>query len=151
MKEVAGQLRLKLAAFRELAAFAQFGSDLDPATKRELDIGQRLMRLLRQSQYLPMPVERQIAVIWAATFPAKPQNDEFKDPKKYPEGMFILDVDVDDMQDFEKELLSYMDGNAADCLKEIRETGKLTKELEKKLFDHVSKFRTAFLASRKKK
>jgi F-type H+-transporting ATPase subunit alpha len=109
------------------------------------------MQLLKQGQYQPMPVERQIVVIWAATFPAKPQNDEYKDPKKYPEGMFILDIDVDDMQNFEKELLSYMDGNAPDVLKEIRETGKITKEMEKKLFDHVSRFRTAFLASRKKK
>ncbi|MCK6545894.1 F0F1 ATP synthase subunit alpha [Myxococcota bacterium] len=149
MKDVAGQLRLKLAAFRELAAFAQFGSDLDPATKRELDIGSRLMRLLRQGQYNPQPVERQVAVIWAATFPSKPQNDEFKDPKKYPEGMFILDIAVDEMGAFESELLSYLDGNAPELLKEIRESGKISKDLEKKLFDAVQKFRTAFLARKK--
>jgi F-type H+-transporting ATPase subunit alpha len=149
MKDVAGQLRLKLAAFRELAAFAQFGSDLDPATKRELDLGQRLMELLKQDQFTPMPVERQIVVVWAATFPAKPQNEEFKDPKKYQEGMFILDVPVENMKRFETELLSYLDGNAADGLKEIRESGKISKELEKKLFDHVSKFRTSFLAAAK--
>jgi F-type H+-transporting ATPase subunit alpha len=151
MKDVAGQLRLKLAAFRELAAFAQFGSDLDPATKRELDLGTRLMQLLKQDQYVPMPVEKQIVVIWAATFPAKPQNDEFKDPKKYPEGMFILDIEVDDMKAFEAELFSYFEGNASDVLKEIRTTGKISKELEKKMYDHVTRFRTAYLASRKKK
>src|SRR5205814_63184 len=106
-----------------------FGSDLDPATKRELDIGTRLMRLLRQSQYNPFPVERQIVVIWAATFPAKPQNEEFKDPRKYPEGMFILDVDVEDMGAFEQEILSYFDGNAKDVFDEIRTSGKISKEL----------------------
>ncbi|MCB9646987.1 MAG: F0F1 ATP synthase subunit alpha [Deltaproteobacteria bacterium] len=146
MKAVAGQLRLKLAAFRELAAFAQFGSDLDATTKRELDLGSRLMELLKQPQYEPMAVERQVVVVWAATFPAKPENAEFKDPKKYPEGMFILDVPVERIQAFEDELLSYLDGNAADLLKTLRETGKIDAALEKKLFDSVSAFKKAFMA-----
>jgi F-type H+-transporting ATPase subunit alpha len=150
MKDVAGQLRLKLAAFRELAAFAQFGSDLDAATKRELDIGSRLMELLRQDQYVPISVERQILVIWTAMFPSKPQNDEFKDFKKYQEGMLMLDIPVEDMRRFEAELLSYFDGNAPELLKELRETGKFTKELEKNMYDHVVKFRTSFLAAQKK-
>ncbi|MCB9654252.1 MAG: F0F1 ATP synthase subunit alpha [Deltaproteobacteria bacterium] len=150
MKTVAGHLRLKLAAYRELAAFAQFGSDLDPATKRELDIGQRLMQLLKQPQYAPAPVERQVVVVWAATFPSKPQNEEFKDQKKYKEGMFILDLAVDDMNAFEQDLLSYMDANAPEVLKEIRERGEISAAVEKQLFDHVTKFRTAFLASRAK-
>ncbi len=148
MKAVAGHLRLKLAAFRELAAFAQFGSDLDPATKRELDIGQRLMELLKQAQYEPMPTAKQVVVIWAATFPSKPLNDEYKDPKKYAEGMFILDVAPKDMGVFQTELLSYFEGNAPEIIKEIEDTGKISKELEKQLFEHVTKFRTAFLASR---
>jgi F-type H+-transporting ATPase subunit alpha len=139
-------LRLKLAAFRELAAFAQFGSDLDPATKRELDIGQRLMELLKQPQYQPMPVERQVVVVWAATFPSKPQNAEFKDVKQYPEGMFILDIPVEKMADFERELLSYFDGNAPDILKELREKQNISAELEKRLYDHVTKFKKAFLS-----
>ena len=147
MKSVAGHLRLKLAAFRELAAFAQFGSDLDPATKRELDIGERLMELLKQPQYEPMPVERQIIAVWAATFPSKPLNAEYKDIKKYPEGMFILDVPVEDMRRFESELLSYFDGNASDVLEDIKTSGKITAETEKKLFEHVTKFRTQFLAA----
>ena len=150
MKGVAGHLRLKLAAFRELAAFSQFGSDLDPATKRELDIGQRLMELLKQPQYEPMAVERQVAVVWAATFPSKPINDEYKDPKKYSEGMFILDVPVEEMKAFEEELLSYFDGNAPEVLKEIRDTGAINGALEKRLVDHLQKFRTTFLAARKK-
>jgi F-type H+-transporting ATPase subunit alpha len=147
MKSVAGHLRLKLAAFRELAAFAQFGSDLDAATKRDLDVGARLMELLKQPQYAPIPAERQVAVVWAATFPSKPMNEEYEDTKKYPEGMFILDVPVEKMRAFETELLSYLDGNAKEVFDEIRESGKITAELEKKLFDHVSKFKNQFLAS----
>ncbi len=150
MKTVAQHLRLKLAAFRELAAFAQFGSDLDPATKRELDIGQRLMELLKQPQYQPAPVERQVVVIWAATFPSKPQNEEYKDVKKFPEGMFILDVPVEKIAAFERELLSYFDGNAADVIKELREKQSISAELEKKLFEHVTKFKKAFMASLEK-
>ena len=145
MKAVAGNLRLKLASYRELAAFAQFGSDLDPATKRELDIGARLMELLKQRQYSPMPVARQVIGVWAATFPAKPVNDEFKDAKKYPEGMFILDVPVEDIQTFEEELLSYFDGNASELVDQLAKTGKIDAELEKKLFDHVQKFHSQFV------
>ena len=145
MKAVAGQLRLKLASFRELAAFAQFGSDLDAATKRELDIGERLMELLKQSQYEPVPVERQVVVIWAATFPSKPVNKEFKDPQKYPEGLFILDVPTEDMKVFEAEYLSFLDGNHADLLTAIREKGKIDEDLERKLYDATVAFRKAFL------
>ncbi|MCC7385093.1 MAG: F0F1 ATP synthase subunit alpha [Deltaproteobacteria bacterium] len=145
MKDVAGQLRLKLASYRALAAFAQFGSDLDAATKRELDLGARLFELLKQPQYEPVAVERQVAAVWAATFPAKPKNDEFKDPKKYPEGVFILDVPLDKMKAFETELLSYLDANAPDTLKAIRETGQIDATTERKLVDAVTRFRTAFL------
>jgi F-type H+-transporting ATPase subunit alpha len=148
MKDVAGNLRLKLAAYRELAAFAQFGSDLDATTKRELDHGARLMELLKQPQYEPMPVERQVAVIWAATFPGKPKNDEFKDGKKYPEGMFVLDVPIERMGAFQNELLSYLDGSAPDLLKELREKGAISAPLEKSFFEHVTKFRTAFLSAK---
>jgi F-type H+-transporting ATPase subunit alpha len=143
MKEIAGMLRLKLAAYRELAAFAQFGSDLDAITKRELDIGARLMELLKQPQYQPFSVGRQVAVIWAATFPSKPKNDEFKDGSKYPEGMFILDVPVSAMGRFEAEWLSYLDANGKDVFESLA-TGKITAELEKKFFDHLSKFKKSF-------
>lgn len=146
MKAVAGQLRLKLASFRELAAFAQFGSDLDATTKRELDIGARLMELLKQPQYAPVPVERQVLVIWAATFPAKPENKEYKDNKDFPEGLFIVDVPESKMKDFEIELLSYFDGNHADLMTTLRETGKITAELEKKLVAAVTAFKRSFNA-----
>lgn len=147
MKAVAGQLRLKLAAYRELAAFAQFGSDLDPATKRELEVGARLMELLKQAQYSPMSVEHQVATVWAATFPAKPINDEYKDPKKFPEGMFILDVPVSDMLKFEKDYLAYLDGNGRSVLDAIRDGGKLTADIEKQLVKLTEDFRKGFLDS----
>ena len=146
MRAVAGQLRLKLASFRELAAFAQFGSDLDSATKRELDIGQRLMELLKQNQYEPMRVERQVVVVWAATFPAKPVNKEYKDNPEYPEGMFIIDIPVDDMRIFETDLLSYLDGNRPEILEEIRASAKIDADLEKKLVEALTNFRTGFMA-----
>jgi F-type H+-transporting ATPase subunit alpha len=131
------------------SAFAQFGSDLDATTKRELDIGQRLMELLKQPQYAPQGVERQVIAMWTATFPTKPMNDEYKDPKKWPEGMFIIDVPVEKMRQFEAELLSYFDGNAKDVLDEIRTKKEISKDLEKRLVDHVTKFRTAFLSATK--
>ncbi len=146
MKAVAGQLRLKLASFRELAAFSQFGSDLDPATKRELDIGQRLMEILKQNQYEPMSVEKQVAVIWAATFPAKPVNAEFKDGKKYPEGMFILDVPVGDMRLFETELVGCLESNHAELLAKLRSKGNIDAEMEKQLVQAVTDFRTGFMS-----
>ncbi len=148
MKEVSGQLRLKLAAYRELAAFAQFGSDLDASTKRELDHGQRLFELLKQPQYQPVPIEKQVLSIWTATFPApgKAKNDEFRDGKKYPEGMFIIDVPLADVRAFESELISYFEGSAPEVLTELREKKEITKDLEKKMVEHVTKFRTAFLS-----
>ena len=146
MKEVAGHLRLKLAAYREMAAFAQFGSDLDAATKRDLDLGERLMELLKQGQYQPMPVERQVIAIWAATFPSKAKNEEFKDTQKYPEGYFILDLPTARMPAFQAELLSYIDGNHPDILENLRKEGKFSAETEKRLFDAVTAFKKAFAA-----
>ncbi len=148
MKEVAGTLRLKLAAYRELAAFAQFGSDLDATTKRELDHGARLMEILKQPQYEPMSVTRQVLVVWAATFPAKPKNDEYKDGKKYPEGMFVLDLPVEDMMPFQQELLSYFAGSGKPIFDELEKTGNITADLEKKMFEAVSSFKKAFVAAR---
>ena len=118
-------------------------------TKRELDVGMRLMELLKQPQYEPLAVERQIIAMWVATFPTKPLNEEFKDTKKYPEGMFILDVPVDQIRKFESELLSYFDGNAKAVLDEIKTKKEINKDLEKQLVDHVMKFRTAFLSAQK--
>jgi F-type H+-transporting ATPase subunit alpha len=90
MRQVAGRLRLELAGFRALAAFAQFGSDLDAATKSQLDRGQRLTEVLKQGQYQPLPVEQQVAILWAAT------------------NGFLEDVAVADVRDFEREYLEYL-------------------------------------------
>ena len=144
MKTVAGTLRLKLASYRELAAFAQFGSDLDPATKRELDIGARLMELLKQAQYEPLPVARQILQVWAATFPAKPKNKEYKDNSDYSEGCFILDIPVGDIETFANELLSHFDGNCPEVLEELTEKGDISAELEKKMVEQTEAFRRQF-------
>jgi len=144
MKTVAGTLRLKLASYRELAAFAQFGSDLDPATKRELDIGARLMELLKQAQYEPLPVARQVLQVWAATFPAKPKNKEYKDNKDYAEGCFIIDIPVGDIKTFADELLSHFDGNAPEVLKELGEKGDFSADLEKKMVEQTEAFRRQF-------
>jgi F-type H+-transporting ATPase subunit alpha len=144
MKDVAGSLRLKLASYRELAAFAQFGSDLDAATRRELDLGSRLMELLKQKQFEPKPVEEQVLAVWAATFPAKPKNKEYKNNPDYQEGCFILDIPKEDIQDFEAELVSYFKGNAKDVLEQIRSSGKITEDLEKKMVEQTEAFRRQF-------
>jgi F-type H+-transporting ATPase subunit alpha len=120
-------------------------------TKRTLDLGERLMELLKQNQYEPLRVERQVAVIWAATFPAKPKNKKFKDNPDYPEGMFILDIPAGDMRLFESELLKYLDANASELLDKIRSAGKIDEQVEMELFDAVTKFRKSFLTRYAKK
>jgi F-type H+-transporting ATPase subunit alpha len=102
MKQVAGTLRLDLAQFREMQAFAQFASDLDAATQKQLARGQRLTEVLKQGQYQPFPVEEQVLVIWAAN-----------------EGYFD-DLDMKDVKRFEKELLEFVKGQHADALEKIR-------------------------------
>src|SRR5262245_62720837 len=91
MKQVAGTLRLDMAQYRELAAFAQFGSDLDAATQRQLARGQRLTEILKQPQYSPMDVEKQVAVIWAAS------------------NGYVDDIPVESVRHFEGELLSFFE------------------------------------------
>ena len=95
-----------------------------------------------------MPIEKQVLAIWTATFPApgKAKNEEFRDGKKYPEGMFIIDVPLADVRAFESELISYFEGSAPEVLTELREKKEITKDLEKKMVEHVTKFRTAFLS-----
>ncbi|HET7038219.1 MAG TPA: F0F1 ATP synthase subunit alpha [Thermomicrobiaceae bacterium] len=107
MRQVAGRMRLELAQFRELAAFAQFGSDLDVATKRQIDRGQRLTEVLKQPQYQPMPVEEQVTIIWAAT------------------NGFLDDVPVDNVRDFEAQYLNFMRSTKSDLLRKIIEDKRL--------------------------
>src|SRR6185437_13350886 len=103
MKQVAGSLRLDLAQYRELAAFAQFGSDLDKTTQAQLARGQRLIEILKQPQYQPMDVEKQVLVIWAA-------NNGFTD-----------DLAVDDVRAFEAELIRFIENSHPGILQALRE------------------------------
>ena len=115
MRKVAGPLRLELAQFREMAAFAQFGSDLDASTKRQLDRGQRLVEVMKQGQFVPQPVEKQIAIIYAAT-------TGHLDP---------LPAAV--VQRYEHELYAFLDAKHPEVLKVLREKKELTDDVKAKL------------------
>src|SRR5690606_17794556 len=131
-KKVAGTLRLDLAQYRELQAFAQFGSDLDKATQARLIRGERGMEILKQDQYKPMPVEKQVVSLYTAT---KGYLDE------YP---------VEDVRRFESEFLAYMDAQplGQEVLKTIRETGDLSAETENKLKQCIEDFKKGFVPSK---
>ncbi|BCJ87723.1 F0F1 ATP synthase subunit alpha [Effusibacillus dendaii] len=126
MKKVAGTLRLDLAQYRELQAFAQFGSDLDKATQARLNRGARLVEILKQGQYQPMPVEKQVISIWAATNGA------------------VDDVAVEDVRRFEKDFLAYIDTNYPQIPKTIAETKDLSDDTIGLLKEAVSKFKATF-------
>ncbi|UKJ65458.1 F0F1 ATP synthase subunit alpha [Cellulosimicrobium cellulans] len=126
MKQVSGTLKLELAQFRALEAFAMFASDLDAASRGQLKRGAALMELLKQGQYSPYPVEDQVASIWAGT-----------------KGK-IDDVPVEDVRRFESELLDHLRRNT-DVLSTIAETGKLSDETEAQLSSAVDAFRSGFL------
>jgi F-type H+/Na+-transporting ATPase subunit alpha len=128
MKKIAGPLRLELAQYREMAAFAQFGSDLDAATKRQLDRGQRLVEVMKQGQFVPQPVEKQVAIIYAAT-------SGHLDP---------LPVNV--VQRYERELYTYLDAKHADTLKLVREKKELTDDVKGKLDAALADFDRYFKA-----
>ena len=129
MKSVAGTLRLDLAQYRELAAFAQFASDLDKATKAQLDRGQRLTELLKQGQYCPLPVEKQVMAIYLGT-------------KGY-----LDDVAVKDVTRCEKELLEFMEANHPEVGADIKATKKISDENEEALKNAIAEFKETFVAS----
>jgi F-type H+-transporting ATPase subunit alpha len=128
MKKVAGTLRLDLAQYRELAAFAQFGSDLDKATQTKLTRGERLVELLKQPQYQPLPVEEQVASLYAGT------------------RGFLDDYPVELAGRFDAELLDFMRNQKADVLAEIRDTAQLGDDTEKKLVAAIEEFKAGFKA-----
>lgn len=128
MKKVSGSLRLDLAQYRELAAFAQFGSDLDKATQARLTRGQRVVEILKQDQYQPMPVEKQVISIYAAT-----------------KG-FLDDIPVDDVRRFEKELLAFVESNKPELLEHIRTTKDLPAEQD--LNAAIEEFKKGFAVSK---
>ena len=128
MKSVAGTLRLDLAQYRELEAFAKFGSDLDKATLSQLTRGERMVEILKQNQYVPMDVEKQIAIIFAAS---KGQLD---------------DLDIEEISDFENELFEYLDANASDSLASIVNEGTISEDTGEKLEKAISDFKVGFKA-----
>lgn len=128
MRQVAGNLRLELAQFREKAAFAQFGSDLDPATQKQLARGQRLTEILKQGQYAPMSVEKQIVVIYAGTH-------GFLD--KHP---------VDKLREYETQLSAFIEKKYPEIYKDIATSGKIEDSLKGKLEQALKEFDTTFVA-----
>jgi F-type H+-transporting ATPase subunit alpha len=123
MKKIAGSLRLDLAAYRELEAFAQLGTELDAATQKQLDRGARLVELLKQPQYKPMPVDQQVMVIYAAT-----------------QG-FMDDVPVNRVQEFQNAFLGYVDTSAAALRETLAGKPELTKEVEEQLRAALTDFK----------
>ena len=128
MKKIAGMLRLDLAQFRELEAFAKFGSDLDKATLQQLTLGQRMVEILKQDQYVPMSVEKQIAIIWAGN------------------NGHLNDIELNDVKRFEEEFLSYLGTNYASTLDDIRDSGELSDEIVENLKKAVNEFKKGFTA-----
>jgi len=128
MKQVAGSLRLDLAQYREMAAFAQFGSDLDKATQAQLARGSRLVEILKQPQYRPLPVEKQVLIIFAGT-------NGFLE--MYPESA---------LQRYEAELYEFVEKKSSEILREIREKRTIDAELEKKVKTLLEEFKGKFKA-----
>jgi F-type H+-transporting ATPase subunit alpha len=128
MKQVAGTLKLDLAQFRELAAFAQFGSDLDKSTQAQLDRGVRLVELLKQPQFQPMSLSKQIVVLFAGT------------------RGFIDKYEVEKVRIYEDQLLSFVEAKYPAIMKEIEEKKIISPELEKKMKDMLTEFDSVFVA-----
>ena len=128
MKQVAGTLKLDLAQYRELAAFAQFGSDLDKSTQAQLDRGVRLVELLKQPQFQPMSLGEEVVVLFAGS------------------RGFIDKVDVEKVLIYEQQLLSYVKSKHQDILKEIDEKQIISADLEKKMKDMLTAFESVFVA-----
>src|SRR4051794_21556776 len=129
MKKIAGSLRLDLAAYRELEAFAQLGTELDKATQKQLDRGARLVELLKQPQFRPMPVEQEVMVIYAGT----------KGPT--PTTTYLDDVPVNRVQQFQNEFLTFIDQRAAGLRQALADKKELTDDLEKQLKQALDDFK----------
>ena len=128
MKQVAGTLRLDLAQYRALAAFAQFGSDLDKASQQQLRRGERLVEILKQKQYAPVPVEKQVMIIFAGT------------------NGYLDDLPVSQCRDFESELYDHLDRQQDGVLAEIRERKALDDELTEKIKSALAEFKERFVS-----
>jgi F-type H+-transporting ATPase subunit alpha len=133
MRSVAGMLRLELAQYRELAAFAQFGSDLDKSSQNQLNRGKRWIEVLKQPPYSPIPVEKQVAIIFAGG-----------------QG-FLDDLRVEDVRSFEAELYQYLDQKKADLLAAIREKKELKDDIKKDLLNAITEFKKDFVSRHSQK
>ena len=131
MKQVAGSLRLDLAQYRELAAFAQFGSELDKSTQAQLNRGVRLVEILKQPQFQPMPMEKMITSLFAGA------------------RGFLDDLPVEILQDFEPQMIAFMESKHQDILSEIKEKKEISPELEEKMKKAIGEFKTQFQAQQK--
>jgi F-type H+-transporting ATPase subunit alpha len=132
MRKVAGRLRLDLAQYRELAAFTQFGTELDEATRAQLVRGERTVEILKQGQYAPMPVEKQVMIIYVATHG------------------YLDDLPLDSVKKFEEEFYPFMEREYPDVGHSIATTKDLDEKTEKKLNEAIAKFKEQFKASLKK-
>jgi F-type H+-transporting ATPase subunit alpha len=130
-KAVAGTLKLSLAQYREMAAFSQFGSDLDKATQEQLANGERQTEMLKQPQYSPMSMEDQVLSIYSCT----PQADR---------DSWVRGYELSDLQRYEREMLEFMRNSHGHVLEAIRESGKLEEEVEQKLIAGLDEFKTVF-------
>lgn len=128
MKKVSGKLRLELAQYRELAAFAQFGSELDKETAARLAQGERILEILKQPQYRPVSVENQVMMIYAVT------------------NKYLTDIEVEQVRDFEEQFLEFANNQYAEIGKTIVKTGKLEGETEEQLKAALEEFKKKFLA-----
>jgi F-type H+-transporting ATPase subunit alpha len=126
MKKIAAPIRVELAQYRELAAFSQFGSELDDDTKEKLAQGERIKEILKQPQYQPMPVQYQVIIIYAAT-------------KKY-----LLDIPVEDILRFEKEFFEFLDTKYPDIPQSIAEKKEITDETDAALQKALTEFKAGF-------
>jgi F-type H+-transporting ATPase subunit alpha len=130
MRQVAGSLKLDLAQFRELAAFAQFGSDLDKATQNQLNRGQRLVEVLKQKQFSPLPFSKQILIIFAGT------------------NGFLDDLAIDQVRDFEAELYRFVDTTNPGLLRTIMEKKILDDGMKAEMTNVVKQAKEQFVAQR---
>ncbi|WP_234122313.1 F0F1 ATP synthase subunit alpha [Clostridium hydrogenum] len=128
MKQLSGTLRLELAQYRELAAFSQFGSDLDKESKKRLEKGKRLTEMMKQTQYHPMPVEKQVMILYAVV------------------NEFVMDIDVDKLEAFEIGLFEYVDTHYRDLGKLILEKQALTDEVKSELEKAITEYKKVFVA-----
>jgi len=132
MRRIAGRLRLDLAQYREMAAFAQFGSELDAATQSQLTRGERMVEILKQDQYRPLSVEKQIMIIYAGV------------------NGYLDDIPVDECRRFEVEFYPFIDGRYAALPREIKDKGQIDADLEARLRKAIEEFKADFISRMKK-